>query len=79
MKEKRLIKYSDFSETFKVWEGSDIDVESELKQELAQLGSISAAEELNNLAPLNPLIAMNIPSRMDCCDILRWNRRMRVN
>ena len=58
LKEKRLIKYSDFSETFKVWEGSDIDVESELKQELAQLGSISAAEELNNLAPLNPLIAM---------------------
>ena len=58
LKEKRLIKYSDFSETYKVWEGSDIDVESELKHELAQLESISAAEELNNLAPLNPLIAM---------------------
>ena len=58
LKEKRLVKYSDFSETYKVWEGSDIDVESELKHELAQLGSISAAEELNNLAPLNPLIAM---------------------
>ena len=57
LKNKRLIKYSEFSETFKVWEGSDIDVENELKQELAQLGSISAAEELNSLNPLMPIIA----------------------
>lgn len=52
-----LITYRSTSDEFRVWEGSDVDIEAATARYEAIAASRTLAEVLNDLAPLSPVIA----------------------
>jgi len=52
-----VINYRSFSGEFRVWQGSDFDLEQALQEELDNLGNFSLAEELNKSEVLQPIVA----------------------
>ncbi len=52
-----VINYRSFSGEFRVWQGSDFDIELALQEELDNLGNFSLAEELNKSEVLQPIVA----------------------
>lgn len=52
-----IIQYRKFSGEFRVWQGSDFDLEAALNDEITQQGRIELAYELNNRKSLLPLVA----------------------
>ncbi len=54
---KSLIKYQKFNREYRVWQGSDFDLEATLEETKQQLGRDSLADILSQRAPLLPLVA----------------------
>jgi len=57
LRDKSIINYRRFSGEFRVWQGSDFDLESALQEELNNLGNFRLVEELNRSEPLLPVVA----------------------
>lgn len=57
LSEKSIINYRRFSNEFRVWQGSDFDIEDALEQELHNLGKFSLSAELNNKKSMLPVVA----------------------
>ena len=57
LSEKSIINYRRFSNEYRVWQGSDFDIEDVLEQELHNLGKFSLSVELNNKNSLLPVVA----------------------
>ncbi len=57
LKDKSVIQYRKFSTEYRVWQGSDFDIELALQQELANLGKFSLSKILNQRANLQPVVA----------------------
>jgi len=55
--EKSIVNFRKFNNEYRVWQGSDFDLEAVLQEESTQLGHISLAEELNKAELLQPLVA----------------------
>lgn len=54
---KSVITYRKFNNEYRVWQGSDFDLEAALDEELANVGNFSLAAELNNAKGLLPVVA----------------------
>ena len=55
--DKSILTYRRFSGEFRVWQGSDFDLEEAVEQELNNLGEFSLASELNGLDSIMPVVA----------------------
>ena len=55
--EKSIINFRRFSGEYRVWQGSDFDLEEALEEELNNLGEFSLANELNKANALMPIVA----------------------
>lgn len=51
------IVHRKFNNEYRVWQGSDFDLEAKLQDQLNQLGTISVAEEVTNNQSLSPIVA----------------------
>lgn len=54
---KSIITYRAYNNEFRVWQGSDFDLEDALQEQLSLLGNFSLSEELNSAQMLKPLVA----------------------
>ncbi len=57
LKAKSIINYRKFSNEFRIWEGSDFDLQACLRQTIQELGQFDLAETLNNRKTLLPIVA----------------------
>jgi cell fate (sporulation/competence/biofilm development) regulator YlbF (YheA/YmcA/DUF963 family) len=57
LEEKSVITFRKFSNEFRVWQGSDFDLELRVQEELANIGKFSLAKELNKTESLMPVVA----------------------
>ena len=57
LEKKSLITYRKHSDEYRVWQGSDFDLEEALNRELDQFEDFDIASELNNLVKPLPLVA----------------------
>tara|TARA_R110002072_G_scaffold301164_3_gene480304 strand:+ start:85640 stop:88741 length:3102 start_codon:yes stop_codon:yes gene_type:complete len=57
LQDKSIVTYRRFSGEYRVWQGSDFDLEEALEEELNNLGEFSLAEELNSANALMPIVA----------------------
>jgi hypothetical protein len=57
LREKSVVNYRKFSHEFRVWQGSDFDLEESLQIELNNLGNFALADELNKSDQLVPVVA----------------------
>ena len=55
--EKSVINFRRFNSEYRVWQGSDFDLEEALQEEKNNLGNYSAAEELKNEKDILPIVA----------------------
>jgi len=55
--EKSIIQYRKFSAEYRVWQGSDFDLDAAVEEELGKLGRFELAEHLNNRLALLPIVA----------------------
>jgi ABC-type iron transport system FetAB ATPase subunit len=57
LQEKSIVNYRRFNNEYRVWQGSDFDLEAALHEELNNLGNFSLAAELNKEKNLLPIVA----------------------
>ena len=57
LSEKSIIQFRKFSGEYRVWQGSDFDVDAAVEEELAKLGQFSLAEHLASRKALLPIVA----------------------
>ena len=57
LSDKSIVTFRKFSGEYRVWQGSDFDLEGALEDELSNIGEFSLASELNNAAALMPIVA----------------------
>lgn len=57
LEKKAVVQFRKFSGEYRVWQGSDFDLEMAVSDELAQLGQIELAQELNKRKSLSPIVA----------------------
>jgi len=57
LKEKSIVTYQRFNHEYRVWQGSDFDLEDALQDELNNIGQFSLAEELNHSKNILPIVA----------------------
>jgi len=57
LESKSLIIYRKFNNEYRIWQGSDFDFESSIRNELDQLHSFNLASDLNEILPAKPLLA----------------------
>lgn len=57
LKKQSAITYRRFNGEYRVWQGSDFDLEEALEEEIGKLGNFNLAEELNNKQCILPVIA----------------------
>ncbi len=55
--EKSIISYKGFNHEYRVWQGSDFDLEAAIIEQQQSLGFISLSEQLNNRHHLLPIVA----------------------
>jgi len=55
--EKSLVTFRKFNNEYRIWQGSDFDLEGALQDELNQLSSLNLPAVLNERQPLAPLVA----------------------
>lgn len=55
--ERSLITFRKFSGEYRVWQGSDFDLESALSEQLSQIGRIDIADLLNQAKPMASIVA----------------------
>lgn len=54
---KSIITYRKFSSEYRIWEGSDFDLDEQVNETIQQLGRIDLAEVLNKRKTLLPIVA----------------------
>jgi len=57
LSEKSIITYQGFNHEYRVWQGSDFDLEAAIIEQRQLLGFISLSEQLNNRHHLLPIVA----------------------
>lgn len=57
LKKASVVQYRKFSNEYRVWQGSDFDLDQAVEEEHAQLGQFSLAEVLNDQKRLQPVVA----------------------
>lgn len=57
LSENSIITFRKFSGEYRVWQGSDFDLEEALDEELSNLGEFSLASELNGSDTIMPIVA----------------------
>ena len=57
LQDKSLINFRSFNSEYRVWQGSDFDIETEVEKQINQLGQFSIADKLNNRHELLPVVA----------------------
>ena len=57
LQEKSVVNFRKFSGEYRIWQGSDFDLEAALEEELVNLGQFALAEELNRSQQLTPVVA----------------------
>jgi energy-coupling factor transporter ATP-binding protein EcfA2 len=57
LSEKSIIQYRKFSAEYRVWQGSDFDLDANIEAELEKIGRFGLAESLNRRHSLLPIIA----------------------
>jgi hypothetical protein len=57
LQEKSVVNYRKFNKEYRVWQGSDFDLEAAIQEEANNLGNFSLAEELNNDSDMQPVVA----------------------
>lgn len=55
--DKSVVTYRRYNSEYRVWQGSDFDLEAALQEEINNLGNFSLAEELNSAKSLLPVVA----------------------
>jgi len=55
--QKSIIQYRKFSSEYRVWQGSDFDLEACVREEASKLGKFNLAEQLNSRHALLPIVA----------------------
>lgn len=55
--QKSVIQYRKFSSEYRVWQGSDFDLEGHVREEASKLGAFNLAEQLNSRHSLLPIVA----------------------
>ena len=55
--QKSVIQYRKFSSEYRVWQGSDFDLEGQVREEASKLGAFNLAEQLNGRHSLLPIVA----------------------
>jgi len=55
--ERSLITFRKFSGEYRVWQGSDFDIETALSEQISQIGQVDIAELLNQAKPMAPIVA----------------------
>ncbi len=57
LQKKSIINYRKFSSEYRIWEGSDFDLEVKLQETVQQLGRFNLAETLTRRNKLSPVVA----------------------
>ena len=57
LQEKSIINYRRFNNEYRVWQGSDFDLETALQEEINNIGQFSLATELNTAKAMLPIVA----------------------
>lgn len=57
LEKKSLVSFRRFNDEYRIWQGSDFNLEQGLSHEMAQFEDFSLAKELNRLIPARPQIA----------------------
>ena len=57
LQKKSIVHFRKFSSEYRVWQGSDFDLDARVEEELAKLGRFDLAEESNNRHDLLPVVA----------------------
>lgn len=57
LKDKSVVNFRRYSGEYRVWQGSDFDLEEALQNELNNLGSFSLVDELNQSKSMLPVVA----------------------
>ena len=57
LQEKSVVNYRKFNKEYRVWQGSDFDLEAAIQEESNNLGNFSLAEELNKDSDMQPVVA----------------------
>lgn len=57
LQEKSIITYRKYNSEYRVWQGSDFDLEASVQEQKAQMTSAQLAEILNDKKPLQPVVA----------------------
>ena len=57
LEKKSLVSFRRFNDEYRIWQGSDFNLEQGLSHEMAQFEDFSLAKELNHLIPPRPQIA----------------------
>ena len=55
--DRSIVTYRRFSHEYRVWQGSDFDLEGALRDQRAKIGQVDVADVLNELMPLSPIVA----------------------
>lgn len=55
--ERSLITYRKYNGEYRVWQGSDFDLEASLTEQMAQISGLDIAELLNETKPIMPIVA----------------------
>ncbi len=55
--EQSIIQFRKYSSEYRVWQGSDFDIEEAIETELSKLGNFSLSNKLNERAELLPIVA----------------------
>ena len=55
--EKSVINFRKFSNEYRVWQGSDFDLELAVQNEIGQIGRFDLSETIEDLKPLQPIVA----------------------
>ncbi len=57
LRDKSIVTYRKFSDEYRVWQGSDFDLQEELQEQRAKLGKFSVPDYLNESELLGPIVA----------------------
>lgn len=57
LRKKSVVQFRKFSNEYRVWQGSDFDLETAVLDEIGQIGRFDLPETLEQLNPLQPIVA----------------------
>jgi hypothetical protein len=52
-----IVHFRSYSQEYRVWQGTDFDLNGELQEVIAEFSSLPLVQTLNQLAPLRPIVA----------------------